>query len=40
MKPSIDNGWLVMTIPDKPKSKHQKYITTIEGQNAMKTKNN
>jgi len=37
MKPSIDNGWLVMTIPDKPKSKHQKYITTIDGLNAMKT---
>ncbi len=31
MKPAIDNGWLVMTIPDKPKSKNQKYRTTATG---------
>lgn len=31
MKPAIDEGWLEMTIPDKPKSKLQKYKTSPSG---------
>lgn len=27
LRPLLDNGMLKMTLPDKPKSKHQKYIT-------------
>ena len=27
MKPLLKNGELVMTIPDKPNSKNQKYVT-------------
>ena len=27
LRPLLNNGTLKMTLPDKPKSKHQKYIT-------------
>jgi len=31
IEPAINAGLLMMTLPDKPKSKHQKYITTDKG---------
>jgi len=31
IEPAIDVGLLAKTIPDRPKSKHQKYITTEMG---------
>jgi hypothetical protein len=27
----IENGWLTMTIPHKPTSPKQKYLTTLKG---------
>ena len=37
IKPLIDVGWLTMTIPDKPRSSKQRYITTEAGKEALKT---
>ena len=37
IKPLIDVGWLTMTIPDKPQSSKQRYITTETGKEALKT---
>ncbi|HEY5593272.1 MAG TPA: RNA-binding domain-containing protein [Paludibacter sp.] len=31
MLPMIENGWLTMTIPDKPTSPKQQYLTTLKG---------
>lgn len=31
MLPMVSKGWLTMTIPDKPTSPNQKYITTLKG---------
>lgn len=31
IEPCINLGWLSMTIPDKPQSRSQKYITTEKG---------
>ena len=31
VRPLIDAGWLSMTIPDKPRSSKQRYISTEEG---------
>ena len=32
MKPSMDKGYIEMTLPDTPKSKNQKYRLTAKGQ--------
>jgi len=32
LKPLIESGLLLMTIPDKPNSKHQKYVTVQFGE--------
>lgn len=37
IKPLIDVGWMAMTIPDKPQSSKQRYITTETGKEALKT---
>jgi len=37
IKPLIDVGWLAMTIPDKPQSSKQRYITNETGKEALKT---
>jgi hypothetical protein len=37
IKPLINVGWLTMTIPDKPRSSKQRYITTEAGKEALKT---
>jgi ATP-dependent DNA helicase RecG len=37
IKPLIDVGWLTMTIPDKPQSSKQRYVTTEAGKEALKT---
>ena len=34
--PIIDKGWLAMTIPEKPQSSKQRYITTEAGKEALK----
>ena len=31
VRPLIDAGWLSMTIPDKPRSSKQRYVSTEEG---------
>jgi ATP-dependent DNA helicase RecG len=36
IKPLIDAGWLAMTIPDKPQSSKQRYLTTEAGKIALK----
>jgi ATP-dependent DNA helicase RecG len=36
IKPLIDNGWLVLTLPDKPKSKNQHYIISEIGKQFLK----
>ena len=37
IKPLIDVGWLTMTIPDKPQSSKQRYVTTETGKEVVKT---
>jgi len=36
IKPLIGVGWLTMTIPDKPQSSKQRYITTEAGKEVLK----
>ena len=36
LKPLMSKGWLAMTIPDKPKSRLQRYQTTEEGKKWMR----
>lgn len=36
MLPLVNKGWLTMTIPDKPTSPNQKYITTLKGRLILK----
>ena len=31
LRPLVDGGWLAMTVPDKPRSRNQKYIRTDSG---------
>jgi|LGVE01.1.fsa_nt_gb hypothetical protein len=33
----LRTGWLAMTLPDKPRSSKQRYITTETGKEALKT---
>lgn len=35
VKPAIDSGLLEMTMPDKPRSKNQQYITTDKGKRIL-----
>lgn len=35
MLPLVNKGWLTMTIPDKPTSPNQKYLTTLKGRMAL-----
>jgi predicted transcriptional regulator len=37
LKPLLQQGLLAMTIPDKPQSSKQRYITTETGKEALKT---
>ncbi len=39
IKPLIDVGWLAMTIPDKPQSSKQRYVTTETGKEVLITEN-
>ncbi|TVR79546.1 MAG: transcriptional regulator [Chitinophagaceae bacterium] len=36
MLPLVNKGWLTMTIPDKPTSPNQKYLTTLKGRLVLK----
>ena len=36
MFPMVNKGWLTMTIPDKPTSPRQKYLTTLKGRLVLK----
>jgi len=40
LQPLIENGLLQMTIPDKPNSPNQKYVTTEQGMRLLKNKGN
>ena len=31
LQPSLDGGWIEMTIPDKPRNRNQKYRLTARG---------
>lgn len=31
LRPLLDMGWIAYTVPDKPNSRLQKYVTTAEG---------
>jgi len=35
LKPLLEVGWLAMTIPDKPRSSKQQYVTTAAGKEAL-----
>jgi len=35
IKPALENGWLAMTIPDKPRSSKQRYVLTEKGKKLM-----
>ena len=35
LDPAMQNGWIEMTIPDKPKSKNQKYRLTKAGKSEL-----
>jgi len=35
IKPALEAGWLAMTIPDKPRSSKQRYVTTEAGKKAL-----
>jgi ATP-dependent DNA helicase RecG len=37
LEPLLVGGWLEMTIPDKPRSRLQRYRTTAAGQGALQT---
>ncbi|HQP71027.1 MAG TPA: putative DNA binding domain-containing protein [Clostridiales bacterium] len=39
VKPAVDAGLVSMTIPKKPKSKYQKYLTTEKGKRLIESKN-
>ena len=36
IQPLINKGWLTMTIPDKPTSPKQQYLTTLKGRMVLK----
>ena len=40
LTPLIDAGWLSMTVPDKPRSSKQKYITSEKGKKILKGEDN
>lgn len=35
IRPLLDAGWLTMTIPDRPRSRLQRYLTTEEGRRML-----
>ena len=37
VSPLVDEGLIALTIPDKPKSPRQKYVTTEQGRNSLET---
>ena len=37
IQPLVEEGLLALTIPDKPKSSLQKYVTTDQGRNSLET---
>ena len=36
LRPLVDGGWLAMTVPDKPRSRNQKYVRTDSGAEWLK----
>lgn len=36
LRPLVDGGWLAMTVPDKPHSRNQRYVTTDSGAEWLK----
>lgn len=39
LQPLIAAGWLAMTIPDKPRSSQQRYVTTDRGRVVLAQRN-
>ncbi len=35
LRPLLEAGWIEMTIPDKPTSRHQRYRTTASGREVL-----